>query len=112
MGVGGYLFSFPHCNVSPQDLRPPLFPGKLDSTAGPSSGDRAAGPQHPGLVCRRCQCALLGLVSQTFTCLSLSPGFSEVNSIWKVVSASISLWNYLPIQCSPVSQSQLGTLGN
>lgn len=66
MGVD-YLFSFSHGDVSPQDLRPPLFPGQLDSTAGPGSGDRAAGPQHPGPLCRRCQRALLGLVPQTFT---------------------------------------------
>lgn len=69
MGVG-YLFSFPHCDVSPQDLRPHLFPGQLDSTAGPSGGDRAAGPQHPGPVCCCCQRALLGLVSQACTYLS------------------------------------------
>uniref|UniRef100_A0A673VJN4 BOS complex subunit TMEM147 n=1 Tax=Suricata suricatta TaxID=37032 RepID=A0A673VJN4_SURSU len=54
--------------ASAQDLRPPVFPGQLDSTAGPSSGDRAAGPQHPGPLCRCCQRALLGLVAQTFTC--------------------------------------------
>lgn len=76
----------------PQDLRPPLLPGQLDSTAGPCSGNGAAGPQHLGLVCRCRQCALLGLVSQTLPSFSrLVPGFSEVNSIWKVVSASISL---------------------
>lgn len=63
------LFSLLHCDVSPQDVRPPLFPGQLDSTAGPSSGDGTAGSQHPGPVCRRCQRALLGLVSQNFTYL-------------------------------------------
>lgn len=74
MGVG-YLFSFPHCDVSPQDLRPPLFSGKLDSTAGPSSGDRAAGPQYPGLVRRRCQRALLGLAFEILTYLFLVSRF-------------------------------------
>ena len=47
---------------------------------------------------------LLGLASQTFTYLLPIPRFSEVNSIWKVVSASISLWNCLLILCSPGSQ--------
>ncbi|XP_055408204.1 BOS complex subunit TMEM147 isoform X1 [Bubalus kerabau] len=91
--------------ASAQDLRPPLFPGQLDGTAGPSAGDGAAGPQHLGPVCRRCQRAFLGLASQTLTYLLSIPRFSEVNSIWKVVSASVSLSGTVCQYCAHLGAS-------
>lgn len=89
----GCVFSFLSYNdFSPQDLRPSLLFGQLDSPAGPGRGDRTAGPQHLGPVCCCCQCTLLAWwpgVGVPFRCLS--PDFSEVNSVWKVFCVFISV---------------------